>query len=57
MSKVIIPNEIMNIILEFSGFHKFRNGKFMKQIDKTTRSYRKIRKYISNRVHSNHMLL
>lgn len=49
MSKIIIPNEIMNTILEFSGFHKFRNGKFMKQIDKTTRSYRRIKKYIGKR--------
>lgn len=27
-----LPNELTNLILEFSGYHKLRNGKYMKQI-------------------------
>ncbi len=48
-NNIKVPTEITNIILEFTGFHKFRNGKFMKQIDKTTRGYRRIQKYIRMR--------
>jgi hypothetical protein len=29
---MILPNELTNLILEFSGFHKLRNGRYMKQI-------------------------
>jgi len=28
----MIPIEIINIILEYCGYHKYRNGKFMKQL-------------------------
>lgn len=41
---LFVPNDISCIILEFMGFHKLRNGQFMKQIDKTTRGYRRIRR-------------
>jgi hypothetical protein len=27
-----LPIELTNLILEFSGFHKLRNGQYMKQI-------------------------
>ena len=29
-----LPIEIINLILEFSNYHKFRNGKYIKQLDK-----------------------
>ncbi len=28
----LLPNELTNLILEFSGYHKLRNGRYMKQI-------------------------
>ena len=28
----ILPIELTNLILEFSGYHKLRNGEYMKQI-------------------------
>ena len=43
------PDDIASYILEFSGFHKLRNGQFMKQIDKTTRGYRRIKRCIGSR--------
>lgn len=46
---IFVPNELSAIILEFSGFHKLRNGQFMKQIDKTTRSYLRIHRCIASR--------
>jgi hypothetical protein len=46
---IFVPDDITSHILEFSGFHKLRNGKFMKQIDKTTRGYRRIKKCIDSR--------
>jgi hypothetical protein len=30
-----LPIELTNLILEFSGFHKLRNGQYMKQISET----------------------
>jgi hypothetical protein len=30
-----LPVELTNIILEFSGYHKLRNGKYIKQIAET----------------------
>jgi len=29
---VSLPIELTNLILEFSGYHKLRNGRYMKQI-------------------------
>lgn len=29
-----IPDVVINIILEFKGYHRLRNGKYMKQIPK-----------------------
>ena len=34
-----LPVELINTILEFQGYHVFRNGKFMKQIPKTDERY------------------
>jgi len=31
---VPLPVDIQNIILEYTGFHKLRNGKYMKQLTK-----------------------
>ena len=28
-----LPTDITNVILEFSGYHKFRHGKYIKQLD------------------------
>ena len=30
-----LPIELTNLILEFSGYHKLRNGQYMKQISET----------------------
>lgn len=30
-----LPIELTNLILEFSGYHKLRNGRYMKQISET----------------------
>ena len=46
---IFVPHDITSHILEFSGFHKLRNGQFMKQIDKTTKSYRRIKRCIASR--------
>ena len=32
-----LPIELTNLILEFFGYHKFRNGKYLKQIDMSSR--------------------
>jgi uncharacterized membrane protein len=32
MDVIPLPNELTNLILEFSGYHKLRNGQYMKQI-------------------------
>jgi hypothetical protein len=29
---IYLPDELTNLILEFSGYHKLRNGKYVKQI-------------------------
>ena len=29
---IYLPIELTNLILEFSGYHKLRNGRYMKQI-------------------------
>ena len=29
-----LPTDIINIILEYAGYHKFRTGKYIKQLDK-----------------------
>jgi len=34
------PSEVLNIILEYTGHHKYRSGQYMKQIIVTTRRYR-----------------
>jgi hypothetical protein len=46
---LFVPNDISCYILEFTGFHKLRNGQFMKQIDKKTRCYRRINRCIASR--------
>ena len=33
MDYIPLPLDITNLILEFSGHHKFRNGKYLKQLD------------------------
>jgi len=30
-----LPTDISNIILEFAGYHKFRTGKYINQLDKS----------------------
>ena len=29
-----VPKDLTNLILEFSGYHRLRNGKYMKQLTK-----------------------
>jgi hypothetical protein len=35
MNVIPLPIELTNLILEFSGYHKLRNGQYMKQITET----------------------
>jgi hypothetical protein len=42
-----IPLEIRNTILEFTGYHRLRNGKYMKQIPRDSKSYKKINRLIN----------
>lgn len=37
------PTEIINLILEFHGYHKNRNGKYMRQIDVASPKYNLLR--------------
>lgn len=32
---IYLPIELTNLILEFSGYHKLRNGQYMTQLSKT----------------------
>ena len=55
MSQILIkmvPSDIVNIILEFTGYHKRRNGQYMKQIIRTTKTYRVIKR-LFNRIVKN----
>jgi hypothetical protein len=36
---MILPIELVNYILEFSGYHKYRNGKYMIQLNKSNPIY------------------
>jgi hypothetical protein len=40
----LVPRDVVNLILEFQGYHKFRNGKYMKQISPEDERYEIIRK-------------
>jgi hypothetical protein len=42
-----IPLEIKNNILEFAGYHRLRNGKYMKQIPRDGKFYKKINRRIN----------
>ena len=42
-----IPLEIKNNILEFTGYHRLRNGKYMKQIPRDGKLYKKINRRIN----------
>jgi hypothetical protein len=35
-----LPPDIMNIVLEYQGYHIFRNGKYMRQLDVTSTKYK-----------------
>ena len=45
-----LPIEIINVILEYSGHHKWRNGKYMKQIDIDNNSKYKDILYIPQKI-------
>lgn len=32
-----LPADLINLILEFTGYHKLRNGKYLKQLDMNSR--------------------
>jgi hypothetical protein len=42
-----LPLEIKNTILEYTDYHRLRNGKYMKQIPKEGRFYKKISQRIN----------
>jgi len=50
-----LPPEIINQILEFEGYHKYRKGKYIKQISRNDERYKllktmpKIRSHTTNR--------
>lgn len=55
MSQILVkmvPSDIANIILEYTGYHKRRNGQYMPQIQRTTKSYRIIKR-LFNRIVKN----
>ena len=37
-----LPKEIINIILEYIGYHKYRNGKYIKQLNKNSPIYKSL---------------
>jgi len=43
----LLPFEIKNTILEYSDYHRLRNGIYMKQIPKEGKFYRKISRRIN----------
>ena len=53
----MVPSDIANIILEYTGYHKRRNGQYMKQIQRTTKIYltfvRRFNRTISHRTANN----
>ena len=53
----MVPPDIANIILEYTGYHKRRNGQYMPQIVKTTKIYftfvRRFNRTISHRTANN----
>jgi hypothetical protein len=42
--KTSLPNEIINTILEFQGYHKYRSGKYMAQLHIHDEKYEILRK-------------
>jgi len=34
-----LPSDIVNIILEYAGYHTFRNGQFIKKLDKSDKRF------------------
>ena len=38
-----LPKEIIDIILEFQGYHKWRNGKFIPRLDTQNEKYDKLK--------------
>jgi hypothetical protein len=40
----LLPKEVLNLILEFQGYHKCRNGKYMTQICGNDEKYEALRK-------------
>ena len=53
IKKINLPEDIINIILEYSGYHKNRNGKYMKQLHNNLQIYKMLEnkeKIINGRV-------
>jgi hypothetical protein len=54
----LLPSEIVNIILEFQGYHSYRNGKYITKINIHDKKYNAIkRKPIVNRCADNNYLI
>ncbi len=48
-SFLTFPKEVVNLILEFQGYHKYRNGKYMTQICGNDENYEALRKKTWNK--------
>jgi hypothetical protein len=46
----MVPSDIANIILEYTGYHKCRNGQYMPQIVRTTKIYRTARRLLNRTI-------
>jgi hypothetical protein len=39
-----LPSEIIDIILEFQGYHRLRNGKYITQLNLNDKKYDKVKR-------------
>ena len=46
----IVPLDIANIILEYTGYHKCRNGQYMPQIARSSKIYRTVRRLFNRTI-------
>lgn len=54
MNYIPLPIDIANIILEFTGYHKFRKGKYLRQLDANSSQIVRLRELILTRPRMRH---